>query len=73
MSFITDGVATVLPAPEGYVVDFDNPQRTANVAAYVIAGIGIPLATAFLAQRLYVNALVRRTLDLGDSKCSIIA
>lgn len=43
------------PAPEGYVVDFDNPQRRADVATYWCFGIGVALSIVFTAQRVYVK------------------
>jgi hypothetical protein len=70
MSFVTDGVITVLPAPEGYVVNFDDPRRNADIAAYWIFGVGFFLATLFLVQRLYVKIFIRRNLGLDDGKFS---
>lgn len=63
---LTDGVITVLPAPEGYVVDFENPQRNGVQAIYVTSGVGMVLALLFLGQRLYVSLMVRRKLGLDD-------
>lgn len=58
---LTNGVITVLPAPEGYVVDFDNPQRIAVPEAYYISGITTFLGCLMMAQRLYTKiALVRK-------------
>jgi len=63
---LTNGVLTALPAPPGYIVDFDNPQRQSNIATYWIVGVGNALSLLFLAQHLYVNSVVRRKLGLID-------
>ena len=65
---LTNGVITALPTPEGYVVDFENPQRQCDVGTYVVAGLGNALALLFLALRIYVKAIVRRNLGLDDGK-----
>jgi hypothetical protein len=70
MSFVTNGVITVLPAPEGYVVNFDDPRRNGDIATYWIFGVGFFLATLFLVQRLYVKIFLRRNLGLDDGTSS---
>ncbi|KAE9583294.1 hypothetical protein CGMCC3_g1294 [Colletotrichum fructicola] len=62
----TSGVITALPAPEGYVVDFENPQRRDVVETYVVVGIGMFLALLFLLQRLYVKVVIRKKFGLDD-------
>ncbi|KAH7124598.1 hypothetical protein EDB81DRAFT_846919 [Dactylonectria macrodidyma] len=64
---IVDGIAVVIPPPEGYVVDFDNPQRNSVVAIYVLSSCGMALALLFLAQRLYVKAFIRIKLGIDDA------
>lgn len=63
---VVDGVLVAIPPPEGYVVDFDNPQRTSVEATYVICGIGMTLALFFLFQRLYVKIFVRNNFGIDD-------
>ena len=63
---LTNGVLTSLPAPAGYIVDFDNPARQSDVATYWIVGVGNTLSLLFLGQHLYVNGFVRRKLGLID-------
>ncbi|KAL6356004.1 hypothetical protein LRP88_09589 [Fusarium phalaenopsidis] len=63
---VVDGVLVAIPPPEGYVVDFDNPQRTSVEATYVICGIGMALALFFLFQRLYVKMFVRNNFGIDD-------
>ncbi|KAI8193464.1 hypothetical protein KHU50_012521 [Colletotrichum sp. SAR 10_65] len=62
----TSGVITALPAPEGYIVDFENPQRRDVVETYVVVGIGMFLALLFLLQRLYVKVVIRKKFGLDD-------
>lgn len=51
---MSDTVA-LFPAPAGYVVDFDNPQRRGDVASYWCFGCGVFLAALFAIQRVYVK------------------
>ncbi|KAJ4361013.1 uncharacterized protein N0V89_001582 [Didymosphaeria variabile] len=63
---MTKGVLTIIPAPEGYDVDFDNPKRNGNVTCYCLTGVGGFLALLFLGQRLYVKAVLRKRLTIDD-------
>jgi hypothetical protein len=63
---LTEGVLTILPAPEGYAVDFDNPRRQAVPHAYYIAGVGTVLSLLMVAQRLYTKIFVTGKLQLDD-------
>lgn len=65
---MVNGVPVAVPPPEGYVVDFDNPQRQSHIATYCIVGIGNFLAFTFLLQRLYVQWIVRRRFEFEDCK-----
>lgn len=69
---LTDGVLTALPAPPGYVVDFDNPHRNSDIACYWVVGVGSLLSVLFMGQRFYVNAFVKRSLRLDDA-CLFVA
>ncbi|KAH7354252.1 hypothetical protein B0T11DRAFT_342368 [Plectosphaerella cucumerina] len=64
---IVNGVLVAIPPPEGYVVDFDNPQRNSVLTTYVVATVGMVLAAAFVAQRLYVKAFIRNKLGIDDA------
>jgi hypothetical protein len=68
-----NGVVVVMPPPEGYVVDFDNPERNSVLANYYAAGIGMGVAFLFLAQRIYVRICIRHSLGVDDCMCCIIA
>lgn len=65
---LTNGVITVIPPPEGYIVDFDNPTRQSNIAAYWVCGVGMVLAFIFLIQRLYVKVIIGRSFGFDDGK-----
>lgn len=66
----THGVVTVIPPPEGYVVDFSNPKRQGMSEIYWIVAIGNILALAFLAQKLYTKICIDRRFQPDDGKCS---
>ncbi|KAM5347352.1 hypothetical protein ACJ41O_010357 [Fusarium nematophilum] len=66
MAAVVDGVPVALPPPEGYEVDFDNPQRNSEMAAYWLFGVGNFLALLFMAQRVYVRAAIQKTVKIED-------
>uniref|UniRef100_A0A8H7N5M0 Rhodopsin domain-containing protein n=1 Tax=Bionectria ochroleuca TaxID=29856 RepID=A0A8H7N5M0_BIOOC len=61
-----DGVRMVVPAPEGYVVDLNNPERTGVPSVYYVAGFMGSLSLIFFAQRMYVKAVVATGIELDD-------
>jgi hypothetical protein len=61
----------VLPAPEGYVVDFENPQRQAVPHAYYIAGVGRTLSLLMMGQRLHTKFVVMGKIQMDDSMTQI--
>ncbi|CAJ0547958.1 Ff.00g047120.m01.CDS01 [Fusarium sp. VM40] len=62
----TDGVITLLPPPEGYVVNFDNPTRQGEHEAYYIAGFGLAISFLFFMQRMYVKIFLAGGLQIDD-------
>lgn len=60
----------VMPAPEGYVVDLNNPERTGVPSVYYVAGFMGSLSLIFFAQRMYVKAVVATGIELDDSRFS---
>jgi len=64
---MTNGVLTMLPAPAGYHVDFDNPQRVGNVVGYWITSIGVILSTSFLAIRMYTKLYITKSFSVDDA------
>jgi hypothetical protein len=63
---MTNGVLTVLPAPEGYEVNFDNPPQVGALAGYFVTGFGIALAATFLSMRLYTRCFITRNFGMED-------
>lgn len=68
---VTNGVTTIVPPPEGYVVDFDNPQARNHVDHYFIFGVLGSLALFCLAQRLYTKQFIAGGLRVDD--CASLA
>jgi hypothetical protein len=61
-----DGVATIIPPPDGYEVDFANPQRRLITETYVIFIVENILALAFLGQRLYTKIRLMKQFQIDD-------
>ncbi|KAK2611986.1 hypothetical protein QQS21_001951 [Conoideocrella luteorostrata] len=61
-----NGVQVLVSPPEGYVVDFNKPQRQSVEASYVVIGVGIVISTFFMLQRLYVKRVLRNKLGVDD-------
>ncbi|QSZ35381.1 hypothetical protein DSL72_008251 [Monilinia vaccinii-corymbosi] len=61
-----------MPAPEGYVVDYDNPMIHGNVAGYWVFGVGMVLSFSFLCMRTYTKLCVARNFAVEDA-CLIVA
>ncbi|KAI3580817.1 hypothetical protein IWW34DRAFT_831406 [Fusarium oxysporum f. sp. albedinis] len=69
MSFpVVNGVEVAVPPPSGYRVDFENPETDASMVrnAYWIFGLEFAIATAFLGQRMYTNAVILRKFLIDD-------
>ena len=64
----TDGVVTFSSPPEGYVVDFDNPQKNLHVEHYWLFAVGGLLATFSLGQRLYTRIYLAKGLHIDDGR-----
>lgn len=63
-----DGVMVLIPPPEGYVVDFDNPLRQGVPDAYLVAGFGLAISFLFFMQRMYVKIFLTGGLQVDDCK-----
>ncbi|KAI1075031.1 integral membrane protein [Whalleya microplaca] len=63
---VTERVTTVLPPPEGYVVDFNHPQTQYHAPIYCTFAIGGVLALLFVAQRLYTQMIISKGLHSDD-------
>ncbi|KAF5558002.1 integral membrane protein [Fusarium napiforme] len=69
MSFpVVNGVEVAVAPPSGYTVDFENPLTDASMVrnAYWIFGLEFAIATAFLGQRMYTNAVILRKFLIDD-------
>ncbi|TGO90916.1 hypothetical protein BPOR_0046g00050 [Botrytis porri] len=55
-----------LPAPEGYIVNFDNPARYEDITGYWVFGVGTMLSFSFLCMRIYTKAVVSRSFAAED-------
>jgi hypothetical protein len=64
----TNGTVTIIPAPDGYVVDFANPQTQFVIKSYTVAAVEMTLAFLFLVQRLYTKVVIMKNFQLEDSK-----
>ncbi|KAI4911090.1 hypothetical protein J4E90_007347 [Alternaria incomplexa] len=68
-----NGVTTIIPPPDGYEVDFANPQRRLVTETYVVFIVENILALAFLGQRLYTKIRLMKQFqidDVGESRGS---
>jgi hypothetical protein len=68
---VTNGVTTLLPPPEGYEVDFNNPRRNGDVTCYILTGVGSFLAICMLGQRLFVKGFVRKHFTYDDGAFTV--
>ena len=68
MAAIINGVPVAMPPPEGYVVDFENPERNSVTAAYWLFGVGNFLSLLFMAQRGFVRLVIQKTFKVEDGK-----
>ncbi|KAJ0122432.1 hypothetical protein J7T55_002945 [Diaporthe amygdali] len=62
----THSVLTVIPPPEGYIVNFSHPKRQGVTETYWIVSIGNFLALTFLAQKLYTKIFIDRRFQSDD-------
>jgi hypothetical protein len=65
---IVKGVEVLLEAPEGYEVDFDNPQLDhTNIRATIgLFVVEYALCLLFFGQRIYTNAILLRNFRIDD-------
>jgi hypothetical protein len=61
-----NGVITAIPPPDGYEVNFANPQRRLLTEAYVIFTVENILALMFLGQRLYTKVRLMKQFQIDD-------
>ncbi|KAK8100597.1 hypothetical protein PG999_010971 [Apiospora kogelbergensis] len=66
---IVNGTEVLLPPPDGWTVDFTHPYRdeATKTNVFLAFGIEFPIATLFLAQRLYTSLFILRKFLIDDS------
>ena len=64
----TNGTITLIPPPDGYVVDFENPQLNYVTESYIVAAVEMTLGLLFLIQRLYTKIVLMKSFQLEDGK-----
>ncbi|KAK6850174.1 hypothetical protein PG995_014007 [Apiospora arundinis] len=65
---IINGTEVLLPAPEGWTVNFTHPYRddATKKDVFLAFGIEFPIATLFLAQRIYTSLFILRKWRIDD-------
>lgn len=56
----------LFPAPDDYVVDLINPQRTGQAANFYVGLIGMILAALLLGIRIYTKVILARSFSADD-------
>ncbi|RYP46014.1 hypothetical protein DL769_011419 [Monosporascus sp. CRB-8-3] len=69
---VTDGVTTFREPPEGYVVNFANPQQHLVLEHYLVFGIGGTLAFLAMLQRIYSKIFLHNGLKIDDVATQIL-
>ncbi|KIW03797.1 uncharacterized protein PV09_05098 [Verruconis gallopava] len=62
----TSTLVALIPAPSGYVVNFDDPQRKAVPGCFWITSIGLVLATFFYFMRVYTKVRIVKDFNAED-------
>lgn len=57
---------TIIPPPDGYEVDFANPQRRLVTETYFLFTLENVLALMFLVQRLYTKIRLMKQFQIDD-------
>lgn len=60
----------IFPAPPGYVVNLDNPQRTGEAANFWVGTSGMIVAAIFMATRVYTKTKLAKNFTPDDGKLS---
>lgn len=61
-----------IPAPEGYVANFEDPEKMGDVVGYWVFGVGMVLSFSFLCMRTYTKIFVARNFAIEDGKLYIL-
>ncbi|KAF2744974.1 hypothetical protein M011DRAFT_460462 [Sporormia fimetaria CBS 119925] len=60
----------LFPAPEGYIVNLDNPQRSGVAANLWVGSVGIVLSTILFSIRIYTKTFLARNFSADDVQYS---
>jgi len=60
----------IFPAPPGYFVDLDNPQRTGEAANFWVGTLGMIVAAIFMVIRVYTKTRLAKNFTPDDGKLS---
>lgn len=66
---VVHGVTTFIAAPDGYDVDFRNPQSRYKLDHFFIFATLGSLALACVSQRLYTKLFIAGGLKIDDGRC----
>lgn len=69
--FLMSSPIAAIPAPEGYIVNFDNPARYEDITGYWAFGVGTVLSFSFLCMRIYTKVVVSRSFAAEDGESFI--
>jgi hypothetical protein len=58
----------IFPAPPGYVVDLENPQRKGEAANFWIGTVGMIVSAIFMVIRVYTKTLLAKSFTADDGK-----
>ncbi|RSL46061.1 hypothetical protein CEP53_010486 [Fusarium sp. AF-6] len=61
---VVNGVSVLIPPPQGYAVNFEDPKQQCALAAYALWGSGTFVATLSFIQYLYVKLWLIRKWDI---------
>jgi hypothetical protein len=61
-----NGIQTIIPPPNGYEVDFANPQRRLVTETYILFILENIIALCFLVQRLYTKIRLMKQFQIDD-------
>lgn len=61
----------IVPAPEGYVISLDNPQRRGQALITWVGVVGMVIATALLVIRAYTKVRLVKKISSEDCEYSL--
>lgn len=56
----------LFPAPDGYIVNLADPQRSGKSANFWVGSVGMVLATFLLSIRIYTKTFLARNFSADD-------